>query len=403
MRYLSICSGIEAASVAWRPLGWQTAAVAEVDPFPCAVLQHRFPNVPNWGDITKLEGWPDATVDVLVGGTPCQSFSIAGLRAGLADPRGALVHAFAGIAARYRPRWIVWENVPGVLSVDGGRTFAGFLRGLGDVGYQCAWRVFDAQYFNLAQRRARVFVVGYLGDWRPAAAVLVEPESLRGDPAPRRASRQDVARPVASGSGSSGGYRNDADTADNLIVGTLQASMGKRGGIVDECGSSGLVAGTIGPHSNSGRSYGSNPVVATPFDTTQITSAQNRSQPKPGDPCCPLTASGHAPAVAFEWPPELADPITANEGSTYTHEGSRNFRLHNVVDGVRRLTPRECERLQGFSDDWTLIPYRGKPAKDGPRYRAIGNSMPVPVMSWIGGRIQAVESILGGRKPGDGA
>ena len=352
MRYLSICSGIEAASVAWRPLGWQTAAVAEVDPFPCAVLQHRFPNVPNWGDITKLEGWPDATVDVLVGGTPCQSFSIAGLRAGLADPRGALVHAFAGIAARYRPRWIVWENVPGVLSVDGGRTFAGFLRGLGDVGYQCAWRVFDAQYFNLAQRRARVFVVGYLGDWRPAAAVLVEPESLRGDPAPRRASRQDVARPVASGSGSSGGYRNDADTADNLIVGTLQASMGKRGGIVDECGSSGLVA---------------------------------------------------VPAVAFEWPPELADPITANEGSTYTHEGSRNFRLHNVVDGVRRLTPRECERLQGFSDDWTLIPYRGKPAKDGPRYRAIGNSMPVPVMSWIGRRIQAVESILGGRKPGDGA
>ena len=192
MRFLSVCSGIEAASVAWGPLGWRAWAFAEIEAFPSAVLAHHYPNTPNLGDMTAFKDWPDATVDLLCGGTPCQSFSAAGLRAGLDDPRGQLMLTFGAIAARYRPRWLVWENVPGVLSSNGGRDFGSFLGLLGHLGYGFAYRVLDAQYFGLAQRRKRVFVVGHLGDWRRAAAVLFEPESLRRDSPPSRKARQSV-------------------------------------------------------------------------------------------------------------------------------------------------------------------------------------------------------------------
>ena len=192
MKFGSVCSGIEAASVAWHHLGWTPVGFSEIEPFPAAVLAHRFPHVPNFGDMTKYEQWPlqPGSIDVLVGGTPCQSFSVAGLRKGLADPRGNLMLTYLAIAARYRPTWLVWENVPGVLSSNGGKDFGALLGGMGELGYGFAYRVLDAQYFGVAQRRRRVFVVGYLGDWRRAAKVLFERESLLWDPPPRRAAKR---------------------------------------------------------------------------------------------------------------------------------------------------------------------------------------------------------------------
>jgi DNA-cytosine methyltransferase len=149
VRYLSVCSGIEAASVAWHPLGWQAVGFSEIEAFPRAVLAQRWPDVPLYGDMTQFKGWPDAAFDVLVGGTPCQSFSVAGLRKGLDDPRGNLMLVYLAIADRDRPEWLVWENVPGVLSSNSGRDFGAFLGGLAELGYGFAYRVLDAQYFGL--------------------------------------------------------------------------------------------------------------------------------------------------------------------------------------------------------------------------------------------------------------
>ena len=217
MRYLSVCSGIEAASQAWHPLGWSAHAFAEVDAFPSAVLAHHYPTVPNYGDMTTFKDWPDAALDLLVGGTPCQSFSVAGLRAGLDDPRGSLMLVYLAIARRYRPRWVVWENVPGVLSADDGRAFGSLLGGLAELGYGFAYRVLDAQYFGLAQRRKRVFVVGCLGDWRRAAAVLFERASLSGHPAPRREAGQ-VAPTVPARRSAGGGLGTDFDCDGGVIA-----------------------------------------------------------------------------------------------------------------------------------------------------------------------------------------
>jgi DNA (cytosine-5)-methyltransferase 1 len=205
MNYLSVCSGIEAATVAWHPLGWTAQAYSEIEPFPCKVLAHHYPYVPNHGDMTKFKEWPDyANVDVLVGGTPCQSFSIAGLRKGLDDPRGNLMLTYLAIADKYRPTWLVWENVPGVLSSNGGKDFGTFLGGLGQLGYGFAYRVLDAQYVRtdgyphaVPQRRRRVFVVGHIGSWQRAAAVLFDTESLRGNPPPRREAGKAVAGTIS--------------------------------------------------------------------------------------------------------------------------------------------------------------------------------------------------------------
>jgi DNA (cytosine-5)-methyltransferase 1 len=223
IRYGSVCSGIEAASVAWHQLGWRAAFFAEIEPFPRAVLAQRWPDVPCHGDFTTIGGGNYEPIDLLVGGTPCQDFSVAGLRAGLAGNRGNLTLEFAQLARRLRPRWLVWENVPGILSIDEGRAFGAFLGLLGQCGYGFAYRICDAQYFGVPQRRRRVFVVGYLGDWRPAAAVLFEPASLRGNPAPSRESGQGIARPIAGCASGGSGYRNDADTADNLIARSVRA------------------------------------------------------------------------------------------------------------------------------------------------------------------------------------
>jgi DNA (cytosine-5)-methyltransferase 1 len=615
--YLSVCSGIEAATVAWHPIGFSPVAFAEIERFPCAVLQHHYPDVPNWGDLTKFKDWPDADIDLLVGGTPCQSFSVAGLREGLADPRGNLALTYLAVADRYRPRWLLWENVPGVLSSDDGRAFGSILGGLAELGYGFAYRVLDAQYFGLAQRRKRVFVVGHLGDWRRAAAVLFERESLSWHPAPRREAGQ-TAPTVPSRSSAGGGLGTDFDcdegliperaralTSSNqridyetetLIAHTLKADGfdasedgtgrgtpliaqtlttggdGKRGWndptnatlvpitlairgrgdshdleyrqdgtanavLTPNGGRGGIGVGAIAfsaqDHGNDaawdisptvrkgGDGGGVQPCIA--FDARQ-SGVLNY-----GDKSGPLDTDGHTIGVlhdtftaegishastqkthagtllralreevgaeAFtQWGLGILDSLlpaevlrsrlhgcgvrlTANfsrrwlvyhalaraeahseglmqamreaecEGcssqgwrppeqlarelgaylSELSHPGAQAARfmcdLRQASEGlgllrealsaiqevgrsaggegepawqgmqVRRLTVEECEFLQGFPRGYTSIPYRGKPAADGPRYKALGNSMAVPCMRWIGERIALVDSV----------
>lgn len=444
MHFLSVCSGIEAASVAWNPLGWKAVAFSEIEPFPCAVLAHHYPDTPNWGDMTKFQEWPNEPIDLLCGGTPCQSFSVAGLRKGLDDPRGNLMLTFGAIAAKYRPKWLVWENVPGVLSSNGGRDFGTFLGMLGQLGYGFAYRVLDAQYFGVPQRRRRVFVVGCLGDWRSAAAVLFEQHSLSGNPAPSRKTGQGIATDIAPSLVSSGrGVERIGETRgqDPVIA------------VSNDCGN-----GLIPPVSQcittgTGQRY--DPETETilpvlPFDTTQITNAANFSNPKPGDPCHPLAAGAHAPAIAFDCKSsgqngfgigiEIAGTQRAM-ASTKSHQNGGGHQAvvttlairgrgdsHNLetrTDGtanalltpnggragigvgaihygmqVRRLTPEECEALQAFPRNYTRIPWRKKPADqcpDGPRYKALGNSWCVNNVRWIGERIEQVNRILESR------
>ena len=242
MIYGSVCSGIEAATAAWHPLGWKAAWLSEIEKFPSAVLQRHYPDIPNLGDMTKIhesEVFNGSAIDVLVGGTPCQSFSIAGLRKGMDDPRGNLALVFLALLDRKRPQWVVWENVPGVLSSwsdeagsftdeEDGREqgwqsndFDTFTSGLAQLGYGLAWRVLDAQYFGVPQQRQRVFVVGYLGDWRPAAAVLFESHGLSGNPPPSRETGKGASRDVGRSLKASGGYKG-AEDHETLIAHTLR-------------------------------------------------------------------------------------------------------------------------------------------------------------------------------------
>lgn len=213
MRYASVCSGVEAASLAWMPLGWEAMWFSEIEPFPCAVLKERFPDVPNLGDMTKIKGEKYyGTVDLLVGGTPCQGFSVAGKRGGIDDPRSALCLAYCRLLETMRPRWFVWENVPGVFSTNQGDDFRAFLGKIDEIGYSVAWRVLDAQYVRVdgfpravPQRRRRVFVVGHLGgDWRYPASVLFEPGCLPGDTPPRRVKGEGVATGAKGSIGETG-------------------------------------------------------------------------------------------------------------------------------------------------------------------------------------------------------
>ena len=325
IKYISVCSGIEAASVAWHDMGWEPVAFSEIEPFPSEVLKIRFPNTPNWGDMTKFNTWPDANVNLLVGGTPCQSFSVAGLRQGLKDPRGNLMLTFLAIAERYKPKWIVWENVPGVLSSNGGKDFGSFLGALGELGYGWAYRVLDAQWFGVAQRRKRVFVVGCLGDQRAAAEVLFESESVSRNPAPSREKRQ-------------------------AVTGATEESVGS-GKWWDELA-----------NSVAANDYKEPQAVAQPIavDTFNQTTNEHTSQ------------------------------TLGSSATDVNHYGA----VINPPMAIRRLTPVECERLQGFPDNWTKIPWKKKPAEDcpdGPRHKACGNSMAVPCMKWLGQRIQKAQ------------
>lgn len=395
IRFGSVCSGIEAASVAWTPLGWRPVFFSEIDRSASAVLAYRHPDVPNLGDMTKFQGWPDATIDLLVGGTPCQSFSVAGLRRGLDDPRGNLMLVYLAIARRYRPRWLVWENVPGVLSSNGGRDFGSLLGGLAELGYGFAYRVLDAQFVRVdgfaravPQRRERVFVVGHLGDWRRAAAVLFEPESLRGDHPPRREAREGAAcGTLRSTDGGSDVGHAQAGHLITMATGQAGAEISIDHGPTLTCNHEA-------------------PIVAGPgLFVSHVAPAPT------------LAPTAGAPAVAFNWHASPSQTMAVDDLSPPL---KTTMQPAVMSSEVRRLTPRECERLQGFPDDHTRIPVRHyarrtitplRPADrwepdpdggwwlmaaDAPRYKQCGNSMAVNVMRWIGQRIALVDEI-GGR------
>ncbi len=374
--------------MAWHPLGWEAVAYSEIERFPSEVLAHHYPSTPNLGDMTKFKEWNfESDVDLLVGGTPCQSFSVAGLRKGLDDPRGNLMLTYLAIADKYRPRWLVWENVPGVLSSNGGEDFGTFLGGLGELGYGFAYRVLDAQYFGVAQRRRRVFVVGHLGDWRPAAAVLFERYSLSGNPAPSREKREDPAKCLTRGAG----QRYDFETEDLIpaygIPGNWIGRKPENGGNATE------PMHDIAPCLTKADQHGvAQPI---PFGVSE----------KPDVGHC--LRSGASRADKHESTTYVAQPvavgtdlynlsITGDVAACMSTAGSTSSKTGPTVMqsmAVRRLTPVECERLQGFPDSYTDIKSKNKPTPDGPRYKALGNSMAVPVMAWIGQRIEQVEAI----------
>lgn len=537
MRFGSVCSGIEAASVAWAPLGWKAAWLAEIEKFPAAVLAHHYPEVPNLGDMTALPARIAAgeveAPDIFCGGTPCQAFSIAGLRKSLDDARGNLSLVFCEIANAIDtaravcgrpPAVIFYENVPGILSTKD-NAFGCFLAGLSGeddplvppgrkwTNAGCvsgpqrtvAWRVLDAQYFGVAQRRRRVFVIASARKGFDPAQVLFEWDGLRRDTAPSREARQ-VAPTIPARSTAGGGLGTDFDCDGGTIcvaTGQAGAEIGADMAPTLNCNHEApYVARTLLGKSNCSHAEDKETYVC--FDTTQITSAANYSNPKPGDPCHPLASGAHAPAIAFpanlsgtqcasavDVAPSMgaANPTavaygirTANTSSngwgiqeecTHTLDCAQGvavaFQERGRTDGpsleiggdvayaltapngggraqernvltpamqVRRLTPRECERLQGFqfrvppdypgawedapgewwSPDYTLIPGKARKinpdkldrdyvkylarggrmtfeqccnaAADGPRYKALGNSWAVPNVRWIGERIQ---------------
>ena len=507
MRYVSTFSGIEAASVAWDCLGWEQMAFCEIDQFPSAVLAERYPDVPNLGDMTKVD-WRNfakrnGKPDLLVGGSPCQSFSIAGTRTGLNGASG-LMWEYVRAVRELRPRWILWENVPGALSSTHGEDFRCLLEALDGIGYGLAWRVLDAQFFGVAQRRRRVFLVGHFRE-RPPVEVLSEPDGLQWDTPQSREKRKELAEAagrgarcagIAAGAGSIVGapavhsmHQNHGVSANDRCV-AIQGSMigrsdanGPQGSGIDDDGvcytlnctdrhgvlafaqntrdevriqgdgtlsgalsanpgmkqttyvcetantkSNGLMAGesdvmnTIDTRATSAVAYalklrhtgsenkggGQGPLVQEDVSATLATSQdQTIFQP-------------HAVAVT-QYGEELGGTLTARfDSSPCTDRGQNvvclgdenaNASCDDEMSGtlkcggsapiaaspamvVRRLTPTECERLLGFPDGWTKIPYKGKPAEecpDGPRYKAIGNSMAVPVMRWIGERIDMFE------------
>jgi DNA (cytosine-5)-methyltransferase 1 len=419
MIYGSVCSGIEAATVAWESLGWKAAFYSEIEAYPRAVLAHHYPGIKCHGDFTTIQAGQYEPIDLLAGGTPCQSFSVAGLRGGMADARGNLALEYLRLADRLKPRWIFWENVPGVLSSWSGAEppsdlvegqeweatetsdFGCFLQGLSELGYGWAYRSLDAQYAGLAQRRERVFVVGYLGDWRRAAAVLFEPASLRGDSAPRRTKGKDVAPTISARPTGGGGLGTDFDLDGGLIARCLNAHPNRSDGESETFVTHSLRAdGFDASEDGTGRGT---PLVPVAYRTSPNCGAWDT-----GDRVDALTTgtdqTSHVVSYAFGSHAGAADGDQTNRshanggpvGSGISEElaySIRSARQQSIASSaVRRLTPLECERLQGFPDDYTLIPYRGKPAADGPRYKALGNSWAVPVVRRIGRRIAAMEA-----------
>lgn len=344
IRFGSVCSGIEAASCAWVPLGWTPVFHSEIKAFPRAVLARRWPEVPCHGDFRTIGPDDYDPIDVLVGGTPCQSFSIAGLRSGLDDELGVLALDYLRLAQRLRPRWLVWENVPGVLSAHKGQDFGCFLGALAELGYGWAYRVLDARYFGVPQRRRRVILVGHLGDWRRAGAVLFEREGLQGDSAPRR-----YLRPADPGRAAAG-----PGAPDRAHVAAFGGNN-HRGEIE--------VATALSSH---GGSHG-----RLDFKTETLIAFSVRGR-----------AGGSQAEVEGE---DVAPALRASPGGS-----SRNFVAY---DTVRRLTPLECERLQGFPDGYTDIPFVSRRTLDGHRYEVLGDSMAVPVMRWLGERVALADQL----------
>lgn len=456
MNYVDICSGISAPTVAMKPHGWKALCYAEIERFPSAVLKHHYPETENVGDFTQIGG-TDYAADALVGGTPCQDFSVAGLRAGLDGKRGQLTIEYARLAARLRPRWLLWENVPGVLSADGGRAFGLFLWLLGQCGYGFAYRVFDAQYAGVPQRRRRVFLVGHLGDHRRAAAVLFDRESMQGYPAPRREAGKNAAPTLSARTKGGGGLGTDFDCDGGLI--TLSSGQANAEIAHDPCPTLNcLHEAPIVTHSL--RADGLDASEDGTGRGTPLVSVAHRKDVLDGSAyeadassiLRTLRREAGTQTVA-EWGSRILDSLQSPEVLRAWMHGaslrlaSDSFRRwvddrslsreegvaaramrevwENGPDGrspqgrglakqlgqqlgktlpklslenasewaVRRITPREAERLQGFPDDYTLIPDRGRMAADGPRYKALGNSMAVPEIRWIGQRVAMVDQL----------
>jgi DNA (cytosine-5)-methyltransferase 1 len=472
-------------------MGWQAAGFSEIEKFPSEVLAHHYPTVTNFGDMTKYKEWNlNDPIGLLVGGTPCQSFSVAGLRKGLDDPRGNLALTYLGILDHFRPKWCVWENVPGVLSSGGGRDFGAFLGALGELGYGFAYRVLDAQNFGVAQRRRRVFVVGCLGDWRAAAEVLFESDCLRGDIKKSRKEGQDPAAFTTSSFGNYGegvgtiratggdlgggsetlyvpdtarcltrgvAQKNDYET-DTFVTKvyenhaqdsrvkevdvspTVAAKWGTGGGNVPIAIQGNLIGRDKGGPQGVGVSEGETMYTLTKADVHGVAFGwqNSASQSMSVDTITPTLDKSKTPAVAYSF-----DSLASNSmKSSNPISGCRQVELSKTIDttypcpsknqggigimqpisfdsynqsvsnlthtlrvgrgadelpmtisqmAVRRLTPVECERLQGFPDNYTNIKDK---CPDGPRYKAMGNSMAVPVMRWIGERINKVNSLL---------
>jgi len=434
---------MEAASVAWHPLGWTPVGFSEIEPFPCAILKHRFPNVPNYGSLTEYQSWPiePGAIDLLVGGTPCQSFSVAGLRKGLTDPRGNLALTFLGLADKLKPRWIVWENVPGVLSSGGGRDFGSFLGALVELGYGFAYRVLDAQYVGgpraVPQRRRRVFVVACFGDWRAAAEVLSLREGLSGYLETGNKKRKGVTPDAGASVEASGLPRTvgtlcadahpGAYSGQDAYTGRLIPAINPATNVQPYTASSfAQYAEGVGTVRASGGDLGGGSETLltepTPFrKSKRACSTTDNKTWVPADASNTLnnfdlgdTRTTHAivqPAIPIH------DQATRHAGKRGDNQDGKGNGLgigqpgdpmntltqgdkHAVFSSpmaVRRLTPVECERLQGFPDNWSRISWRGKPeyqCPDGPRYKACGNSMAVPCMFWIGERIAAVDATL---------
>ena len=383
MKYGSVCSGVEAATVAWHDLGWEPQFFSEFDEFPSAVLKNHYPDVPNYGDMTKYKDWNlnDKSIDLLVGGTPCQSFSISGLRKGLHDDRGNLMLEYLRMADELKPKWIVWENVVGVLSSNKGRDFGTFLTALGEIGYGFAYRVLDAQYFGVPQRRRRVFVVGCLGDWRSAGKVLFKPDCLSGDPPPSRAQGERIAPTVTTGPPFSrtGNERVEAEALVTFArVGHGQYSDKEN------------IASTI-----RARDYKDATDLITFSPQNSVSNGLSISKHT-----VPTLQTKKQSAVVIDRAAfnqgvnAKYDPLIKEQETMPTLVARGPHAIQQRDMKVRRLTPRECERLQGFPDDWTRIQWKGKKPEecpDGHRYKAMGNSMAVPVMRWIGQQIKQVE------------
>ena len=421
-RVISLFAGIGGFDLAFERAGFEVAAHVERDKACRRLLAQRFPKSAPMDDVCTASHETLPQCDVLVGGWPCQDLSVAGKRAGLAGERSGLFYEFARLAHELQPAFLVWENVPGLSSSDDGRDLARVLLHLGERGYFGACRVLDAQYFGLAQRRLD-------SGAERCAQVLSLTEGVRWHPAPRREAREGVAGTLGRSSQSGGFRTTDLDTTGAFIpevCGTLSDGAHNGGGLTDrtptpDASSLPTVAWALQERDGKGADSATKEghlipmlqggffdvsafdpqsggdcrgldlkavpnalqrgqVSAVCFDTTQITSPGNYSNPKPGDACHPLAAGAHAPAVQVQW--ASGGGQVENPTAQALRAGAEtNYQFARIANAVRRLTPRECERLQGFPDDWTA----GFP--DSTRYKMLGNAVAVPVVEWIARRL----------------
>jgi len=403
LTYLGLCEGISTATVAWKDF-MKPVGFAEIDEFPSAVLKHHYPNTPNFGDITKYKEWKlETDPDLIIGGTPCQSFSVAGLRGGLSDSRGNLTLTFVNILNRFRPKWFIWENVPGVFSSNKGRDFHSFTEGLQAIGYSIGWRVLDAQYFGLAQRRKRVFVVGNnTGDIRGITEVLFEREGLLRDLAQSRQKGKDATKKVRERSTEHDQRKKGVSAFDMQRISEYgngeKSSTLKRRDYKDHTD---LVVDTVTAFAVRTANTNANGHGISENKTHTLDGANGQAisfSAHMSEPMVHKDKSGTLQAknpTAVVYQSNQTDARVKDMGNTcqtvlarWGTGGNHQPLVQQSV--IRRLTPVECERLQGFPDNYTQIPWKGKAKEDCPdshRYKALGNAMAVPVIQFLGKNI----------------